>query len=303
MSTMHSSNLITPPKETEEIYPYRRVWRSIIVEAVILCAFTGVVVFLYSFTSIRIPAAIEPYINILFVLFPAILWSIFSRWRESFVQQPRRRLLSVFLVTALIANAIGIPLLDRVIQPESWLSDQSTLNRIIGYMLTIGAMAELLKYLVLRYLVWPAYYRNRLDAAAYGAASAVGYATTLNLIYALENPATSADFMLLRVLNVYAMNLIGSLIISYGFSETKFQRVTPVFLPLMFIGGTLIHGIATAIQPTFMAAPIGFTPTFARPLFGFVFSVVLIGVFLSLIIFTFGIALRRERAQLIGSAS
>lgn len=303
MSNMNTSNLITPPKETEEIYPYRRVWRSIIIEAAALCGFTGLVVFLYSFTSFRIPATIEPFANIIFVLLPAILWLIFSRWRESFAQEPRRRLLSVFLVTALIANAIGIPLLDRVIQPESWLSDQSALNRIIGYMLTVGVMTELLKYLVLRYLVWPAYYRNRLDAAAYGAASAIGYATTINLIYALENPATSADFMLLHVLNVYAMNLIGSLIVSYGFSETKFQRVVPLFLPLMFVGATFIHGIATALQPSFMAAPIGFTPTSARPLFGYVFSIVLIVAFLSLIIFTYGIALRRERAQLIGSAS
>lgn len=299
MSTFNTSNLLTPPKETDEIYPYRRVWRSLITETSILGGLTGLVAIVYAFTSIRLPENLTIVINVIFSILPALLWLVFSRWREDFVQAPRRRLLSVFVVSALTANAVAIPITNLIIQPDLWLLDQDLTTRIIGYTTTVGILGEFLKYLVLRYLVWPGYYRTRLDAVAYGIASAVGYATMINLIYALQHSDTSSDLMFIRILNTLAMHIIGSSIVSYGLAETAFRKITPIFLPITCILASLITGISIPVRSLLINASLGVTISAVRPLFGYVFVVALIVAGITLLIFVFNVAQKRDNDPLL----
>jgi hypothetical protein len=88
--TRFDSRLITPPREEEEVYPYRRAWRSIALEGIILF---GVITALYAatnFFSLQIPSSFNRQINIILALLPALLWLIFSWIPERFVPQPRQ---------------------------------------------------------------------------------------------------------------------------------------------------------------------------------------------------------------------
>src|SRR5262249_22778486 len=123
-----------------------------------------------------------------FALLPPILWVFISYRGERRVRAPRVRLLTVAVLGFLVANALVVPLTDRLLNVDQWLSNASGLLRIVGYTLAVGIPQEFAKYAAVRYSVWPGVYRNRIDGIAYAIAAAVGYATALNLNAALGVP-------------------------------------------------------------------------------------------------------------------
>lgn len=300
VTTIRSPQLITPPKEEEEIYPYRRAWRSVFVETGILTVFLLVFFVLFSLLDITVPQQFLLPFNLIIVLLPALLWLVFSRVPERIVVEPRRRLLTTFVVTALVANAIGVPLLDNILQPDDWLPLASTLNRIIGYTTTVAILQEFLKYLVIRYIVWPEYYRVRTDAIAYGAASAVAYAMVISLNYLFQNPTATPDAVMLRVFATTTINIVGSLIVAYGLAESQFSNALAFLLPVMVLLAAFVNGIAISMRTTFMKAALGLTISAERTIFGVVFALILYVIPIATLFFLFNISERREQDKLGG---
>lgn len=300
MTNIRSTNLLTPPKEEEEVYPYRRAWRSVALESGTLMVLAGGLYLTVGLLGITIPATANTLLAFLLALSPAILWLLFSRLPERFVEEPRRRLATVFFVSALVANAVGLPLLDDFIQPESWLSLESAFTRILGYMTTVGILQEALKYVVIRYIVWPRYYRVRADAVAYGAASAMAYALVLNLAYVANNPTASLDVVAIRVFANTSVQLVGSMIVAYGLAQTLFDDAIAVLLPASLVIASLYVGIAVPLRTSFANAPLGLTVSAPRDWLGLGFAIALyLGPILAML-FLFDVADRRERDKLIG---
>lgn len=260
-----------------------------------LVTFVGV-----NYLGLDVPVAWRPYVNVGLALFPAILWVLFSRVPENDALEPRRRLLTTFTVTALVANAIGLPVLNVILQPDTWLPLESTVNRILGYMLTIGALQEFLKYLVLRYIVYPDYYRVRTDAVAYGAATAIAYAMVVNLAYVLSNPSAAVDVVLIRVFATVAMHLVGSLVVGLGLTETLFSDALSLFMPMMIVLAAFLTGIAIAMRGTFMNATLGLTISEQREIFGVIFTVIFYIGPLATFYFLFNVTEQREQDKVMG---
>lgn len=300
MTTYNKPRLITPPREEEEIFPYRRAWRSVFIESGILIILMLLIFVVFNFSGIALSGTNLRLVNILLALIPTVLWLVFSRIPENRAVEPRRRLLTVFTVTALVANAVGLPLLRSVFETESWLPLQSPVFRILGYMATMGILQEFLKYLVIRYVVWPAYYRVRLDAVAYGAASAVAYALVVSLDYVLSNPQAAPDVVMLRVFATWAVHMVGSLVVAFGLSETLFSHAIAFFLPMMMLLAALLSGLAVAMRASFMNAPLSITISAQREIFGLAFSLVIYLAGLAVFFFLFSITERREQDKIIG---
>ena len=77
-----SANLITPPREEEEIYPYRRAWESVVTEMGVLLVIISLLFIGALFLGIRVPATLAAPVNYALALLPAALWGIFSFVRE-----------------------------------------------------------------------------------------------------------------------------------------------------------------------------------------------------------------------------
>lgn len=304
MPAFDNRRLITPPKEEEEIYPYRRVWRSIIVQSVILMTVMGALFVLRNFLGVGVPELVRPLVNMGLALLPAMLWLVFSRLAENFALRPRARLFTVFLISALVANAVGLPLLEDFIQPDSWLSLQDTTTRILGYTATVGIVQEFLKYVILRFVVWPGEYHVRVDSVAYGMASAIGYATVVCVSYVANNPTAFSDVVAIRIFGITSAHIVGSIIMAYGLSATLFNDALSVVLPVMLILASGFVGLTTALRTAFAntALTVG-SVSAPRFLFGIAFSV---GVYIGLMIaifFLLEVAERRERARLLAEAT
>jgi RsiW-degrading membrane proteinase PrsW (M82 family) len=290
----YNTRFITPPTEEEEIYPYRRVWVSIALEAGGLFA---IAIALYVLTRfVTLPSQLYRPLNLAMALLPVVLWLIFSWWRERSVPQPRHNLLAVAVISGLAANAISVPLIDQVFQPSRWLPLESALNRIIGYAFTVGLVQAVTLYLTMRFTVWPNQMRIRLDGVAYGAASAIGYATVLNLRFVLST-STLPFVAAMQIFDQIVPLLCSGIIIGYGLAEVAFNR--HIFPPLLaatiglsaFVTGIaipLVSGFAnTSIRPL---APV----STSSPLLGFLFSAGLLFLISNVFSFLFNVAERQE---------
>jgi hypothetical protein len=162
--------------------------------------------------------------------------------------------LVVATVAGLAANAVGVPLVAWL-DTDQWLPHVGTIDRVLGYAVTAGVVQELLKYLVLRFTIWPDYVRIRLDSVAYAAAGAVGYATVLNLHFVLTT-TPSVDVVAARVFYVMALHLVASIIIGYGIAELRFNPTSFVLLPFTMFVAVFLTGIAIVARSGLINAAI-----------------------------------------------
>lgn len=290
--TTFDSRFITPPKEEEEIYPYRRVWPSIIVESGMMIA-VAIIIFLVM-RFVDVPRRLYPPIGVGISIIPVGLWLGLSWWRERFVPQPRTKLIAVAIISALTANAIGIPLVGEFFKVDKWLPLESAINRIVGYTFTQGFVQAVLTYLVIRYLVWPGNFRTRLDSIAYGAASAVGYATVLNLHFVLSgNP--SPDTAAFRIFDALAVQLAINIIIGYGLSEARFnERPFPILLAATVALASFVSGLAIPLRSGLTNAGLEQGVGTVSPIRGFLFSVALLAAVSFVFAFLFDNAERQD---------
>lgn len=274
-SRLDTVRLLTPPEEKAEIHPYRRVWRSMILESSILGGVTVGVFTLVNLLHVQLPSTLQTYTRLGLALLPCILWLIFSWWAERQVPQPRERLVAVAIISALVANAVGVPLINNFLQTDRWLPLSNAITRIIGYTFTVGIVQEMLKYLVVRYVAWPNQFRIHLDGLAYGAASAIGYATVLNLHFALSEPS-APDIAALRIFATYVLHIVTSNIVGYGLSEVRFSTPTPLFLPMIVALAAFITGVSIPIRAGLINASLSLAISAPRAIFGLGFSIALL---------------------------
>lgn len=278
--TTYGPRFITPPTDDQELNPYRPVWRPLAFEASILAVITLILYLAIDLFKISLPARLQPYISLILVVLPCLLWLFFSLWAEYRASQPRQNLIGVVILTMLVTSALGSPLLDRYFRLDSWLPLAPALNRILGYTLTSGIIQGIIKYIIMRYTVWPRHFRVRLDGVAYGIASGLGYATILNLQFISINPTASPDIVAFHIFANYALHVSTGVIIGYGISEVRFSNPTPIFLTIILAIASIITGITIPIYAGLVNSSLSIsadaTISAPKPLFGIGFSIALL---------------------------
>ena len=251
---MQDFQLLSPEEEVEEIYPYRRVWRTLIIEMVLLFVLMiGIVV------AIQFGVVEDRYLGLLgtgMVFAPIGLFYLVSIRGERRALEPRSGLLTTVLVSGIVANGVGVPLVNLIFTPEQWLPEAGFFTRVLGYMFTVGVTAEVLKYAVVRYTVWPNAFRMRVDGVAYGVAAALGYATVFNLRdMLLEQPTLSAGTYQV-VTAVYWHVSIGA-ILGYFLAELAIGRPSLIWLPLGLVIASFLNGIYAAFRGIAIVGGLG----------------------------------------------
>ena len=286
----YNTRLITPPSEEEEVYPYRRVWFSIASEMGLFFAVT--IGLLIVVRVVSLPDNLVQILNLVLALLPLGLWLVFSWWREKRVLEPRSGLLTIVIVAGLAANGVGNPIITELFQVERWLPLESAINRIIGYTFTVGLVQSMIIYLVIRYAVWPTNFRIRLDGIAYGSATAVGYATALNIQF-IRAAAATPDVTAMNIFGHSALLLCGGIIIGYGLAEVGFNaRPFPLLLTATLAFAALITGIAIPLIAGFANTSISVSNPVSTvsPIQGFLFTAGLLGAVSFIFNFLFNVA-------------
>jgi hypothetical protein len=275
VSNTRNTNFVDPPLDETEGYPYRRVWRSIILE---VAGFFGVVVGVVAVgLLVGWPLGLSRVMGVGLALAPLGLWGVFSWLSEVTVPRPRVHLLAVVMITGLVANAVGYPLLNGVLDMRGWITRGDGTEQLLAYVFGYGVIQEVLKYMVVRHTVWQSGLRTRYDAVAYGAAGAVAYATVFNLHLVLGNtppPETAA----VLVFGVVVQHLIGSLIVAYGVAETRLGRGSVVLMVGVVALAGLVNGVFQVVKNNITNTRLGLGVSDPRVLFELVITVVAVVV-------------------------
>ena len=132
--------LLAPEPEVEEIYPYRRVWRTAWSEVLVLF---GMALALYALTDLFgvLPGDLrDPLLRMAVALLPLALWLVFSYGGERRALRPRLTCCACSS-SALVANAVAVPLRST----SSYQTDgcrRRVRRALLGYTLTIGFTAD-----------------------------------------------------------------------------------------------------------------------------------------------------------------
>lgn len=292
------SRLVTPPSE-KEIYPYRSVWRSVVIENGLFTTAMLIVYFLASVLGLNWGGSVQLLTLLALVFLPLVLWFIFSYLAERRVLQPRQGLLRVLILSGLVANAVGIPLIEDTIQIDNWIALEPALSRIVGYTITVGIAQEFIKYLVVYYTVWPQQFRTRLDGIAYAAPVAIGYATIENLRYVVQD-TPPIDAAILRIFSTVVIHLIASCIVAYGLSALCFDFPSPVFMPIVLFMSATVVGLAIPLRAGLVNATFALGVSSPRGLLSLIFTTGILVVPLLIVAFLINNAERRQRESLTG---
>jgi hypothetical protein len=288
-------SLIAPPAEGVEQSPYAPVWRGL----ALLCGallLPTLVFFTLGLLGVSIDRRLHAPIDVALALLPFGLWLLFAYLPEQRADAPRPGLENIFIITALVASGVSVPIIDNAFQIDRWLPLADLATRLVGFTVTIGVTQELSKYLVLRALAWENRLRVRMDAVAYAAAAAIGYATATLILDALGSTPTptAAAF---STFSTVALNLSPSFLIAYGLGEARLGNPTPFLLLIVFALAALIFGVARTLAGALTNASLSLTNSTPNPIFGLAVAaalLLLVGVAVALLIST---AERREFQQ------
>lgn len=285
--------LLAPEEVIEEVSPFRRVWRTSWIEAILLAVAVAAIWAAGSLLEL-IPntSAVLPRLGI--AALPVLSWLFLSYGGERRAQQPRPHMLGILVLGGLAANAVAVPLEERVFKPDLWLPMAGFFGRALGFAFTIGLTTAFLLYLVLRYSVWPRHFQQRQDGVAYALAAALGYATVYNLRAVLYTDITLVATAL-RVASITYVHLAAGALIGFFLAELIIGRV-PIFWMSFGIGfGALIGGLYYAFRAVVIVGGLSVESTGSSPIRGLALAFGLIAVVYTTVAFIIENADLRQR--------
>ena len=286
--------------DSAESVAFLPVWRRITLQLSITVAIGALVVGAFSYLEPQLSRQLQRATGMALVALPVLMWVALSVWPEYHFGRPRRRLIAVAVVASLTASSLGLPLVEQFFRVDQWLPLQSVAQRILGYTLTVGLLDTGLKFVVLRYVVYPQALRVRSDAVAYAFAAAVGYSAYLSLVQIWRLEPTP-DFAALFVLGNTAAQLASALFIALGIIESYFSDAIPLVLPLNLVVAAFASGTVSALAAGVMSGPLSTQGSGDRPILGLAILLAAISLSLAAVYFLYSNSERREREAYLGS--
>lgn len=280
-------------------YAFLPVWRRMSVQLAALSLLAGLCILANDLLQLRLPATTNRALSIGLAFLPVMLWLSLSVLPEYRFSRPRRRLIGVAIAAGLTASAIGLPLVESFFALERWLPLQSVFARVAGYTFTAGMVDVGLKFVVLRYLIYPQGLRVRSDAAAYAFAAAVGYSFYLNLVHVWRIEPTW-DVAAVYVLANITIQFASSLFITLAIVESYFGDAFPLVLPGNLLLAAAAAGVISALFPGLVNGQLSQAGSIDRPLFGLALLVAAWCLSLGIAYFLFATSERREREAYSG---
>lgn len=287
---------LTRRRQAIEIYPYRRVWRTANLEALLLFTATVAVLLATRFAPFPPNADLRRLFAVGFALLPLALWLLITYRAERRAPQPRQRLFTVLILGALVASGVALPLTGQFLQVDDWLPTADGLTRLIGYFLAVGIVQEFLKYAVMRYSIWPGAFQTRQDGVAYAIATSIGYATALNLHFAFSGdyaPGATA----LRITEITLAHVAISPIMGYCLAELRQPMVSVLLVPGGLLLSAALAGFAIVFRGGLVVGGVAPGSTGSSIVFGLGMAVILMALLFSSMGFIINSADVRDRLR------
>lgn len=224
------------------------VWRSGFVVVGVVVIFTILVAIVDTVIDPELAGIALLSTGVGLALVPALLWLFFFYLQDALEPEPKGYVFGVFVLGALLASAVGMPVIERVFRVQDWLGVSLVAN-LLGSILVIGIVQETLKYAAVRYSVYllPEF-DERMDGILYGTAAGLGYATMLNIHYVLDSGGVNLEMGIIRIVVTALAQASFAGITGYFLARAKFDDEPIWWLPLGLTVAAVLNGLFTVVR-------------------------------------------------------
>jgi RsiW-degrading membrane proteinase PrsW (M82 family) len=249
-------------------------WRTSILLVVGLVIFVGIV---YALDALLKPVLTGTELilaGVLLALFPAFIWMVFFYVQDRLEPEPKGYILGIFLLGAILAYVVGIPIVDNFFQVSKWIYTD-TAATILGSILVVGFVQEFLKYAAIRYTIFRSTeFDEATDGVIYATAAGLGYATVLNLQFVISSGGAALGSSVIRMVIVALAQASFAGITGYFLGRAKFERKPWWWLSLGLTLAAVSNGLFNWLRGLLVQRGISLTSASSNPWLGLVLAAV-----------------------------
>ncbi len=249
-------------------------WRTSILLVVGLVIFVGIVYALDALIKPVLTGTELILAGVLLALFPAFIWMVFFYVQDRLEPEPKGYILGIFLLGAILAYAVGIPIVDNFFQVSKWIYTD-TAATILGSILVVGFVQEFLKYAAVRYTIFrSAEFDEATDGVIYATAAGLGYATVLNLQFVISSGGAALGSSVIRMVIVALAQASFAGITGYFLGRAKFERKPWWWMTLGLTLAAVGNGLFNWLRGLLVQRGISLTSASSNPWLGLVLAAV-----------------------------
>jgi protease PrsW len=221
--------------------PHPGFWRAGAVQIGGMAIFTGIVAALASQIGPLDRRALMP-VGLFLALVPSALWIAYFYRQDRLEPEPKTKIAAVFLLAALLTEAIGRRAIDDWFAIGRWATDART--ALIASILVAGIVLQAIVYVAVRAVVYDTpEYDERMDGIVYGTVAGLGVATLLNLRYVLDNDGVALTQGVIQVATVALAQASCGGILGYFMAGARFERRPVWWVPLGLLLAATLNGL------------------------------------------------------------
>lgn len=267
----------------------------VLVTVGLVVIFAAIVAVLFTFTDWKLTGTGLLIAGVVMAIVPAVIWLLAFYVQDRLEPEPKKLVLGVFLLGAVMAVGLGQPLIRNFFQVQNWTGNNIIVDLLVA-ILIVGVVQEFLKYAAVRYTVFfNSEFDERVDGIIYGAAAGLGYATMLNLQYIVGNGGVDMVVGVMRVVTTALAQASFAGVTGYFIGIAKFERKGPFWLPTGVLVASVLNGIVS-----FLLGQVSRIGSFSfNPWYALVGAVIVAGVTFYFLFIT----IRRLNAATLAAAA
>lgn len=241
----------------------RGMWLSTLVGIVALLVFVGLVALIVNATQPALAGTPLVLVGVVLALVPALIWLGIFYQQDRLEAEPKRYILGIFLLGAILAQGIGIPVVRDLFRVQDWLNTGGALVNILGAILVVGFVQEYLKYAGVRFTIFGnPEFDERVDGIIYGAAIGLGFATMLNVQYVVGHGGVQLGIGIIRITITALAQASFAGVSGYFLGRAKFEDLPFWWLPAGVTLAAILNGIVTFLLQEVSMQGLKFTPAY-----------------------------------------